>query len=973
MSSRLRLLLVLSFLGLGLVGRVLAAGVVSGQVYDAGTGSPLLGATVRVAGTEESAVTDLTGRFLIGALSAGTVQLEFAKDGFQPAQLRDVAVEPGRTAYVTMQLHRVRDDVVRMEKFEVKSSIAENSAAGVLALRRRTEVPIDAVSPEMLAKFAASDAAEALIRLPGVSLAGGEFAVVRGLSDRYGNTLLNRLKLPSPDPEKQAVQLDLFPAKLLDTIVVSKAFMPEMWGDTSGGSVDLNTRFIPDQREIELALGLKWHDGAGRGAVPDYGTRGNRDRYASGEGDRPARGERAAFQVVPGRSNPEPGQKASFVYGDRFEVAGRTVGVLAALTYDHGVTLERGSKTALTSRNRQPARPFPPPPRPAQPSTMEQGILLPASDFGSGHYAQGEYETTLGALASIGVTLTPEHQLGFTALVSRSGIDVVKSQQFDPVVNISELADYSWKRDVTYYRQRHLTAFQVRGEHVFPLGSRELKASWSAQRAKTYQKEPHYTEATYAQQLGAAGEATPGTYLLPATNVAPEPLVRTWSDTLERQDIARADFALPFRGLGREDSTLRLGAAREASDRANDGQASVYAPPSGASFLASTAQGLYDRLLVEAGSNDGLSSSRGRREIEALYASAVLELPWALKLAGGFRWETFQLNSDGLGQFGNETAANIYQQAGVQPILGTTADRLATRLDRDDALPALGLTWNPHRRVFLRLNYSATRARPSFREVGAYFSQSIDTGNLVLGNPALEPSEVENYDVRAEWFFGRGANDLLAVSVFRKDIARPIEKLLFENATLGRFESWANNPGDATLEGWEIEVRKSLGFLGRFFDSTTVGGNFTRIDAEVPLHPTTIAQLRNVVYLDPALLPVSRPLFDQPRWLVNADLTYRQVKWGTELTLAYYAISDVLTLPGSGYPPEFDLYERGYDRYDLNLSQRLGEAWTLKFSAKNLVNPARGLIYDPAATVQTYERTHYRAGRDFSLTLSRRF
>lgn len=956
-----------------LVGAHGATGVIAGQVLDAASGAPLAGVGVELRGTGARTTSDAGGRFVLTEVESGDHELLFAKEGYQTAELRELSVDEGRTVRPSMQLSRRRDDVVQMEELVVKANVLESSAAGMLAMRRRADVPVDAVSAEMFTKFSASDAAEALIRLPGVSVAGGEFAVIRGLSDRYGNTLLNSLKLPSPDPEKQAVQLDLFPAKLLDTIVVSKAFMPEMWADTSGGSVDINTRFIPEQREIELAVGIKWQDQAARGQVPDYATGGRRDRWASGTGDRPSRGDRAAFQVVPHLRDADPGKKISVLYGDRFELGSRTLGIIAALSYDRGVTLESGQRTAFTTRNRQPARPFPPPPRPAQPSSMEQGLLLPPSDFGAGEFAQAEYETMLGGLLSAGLTLTPQHQIGFNLLASRSGIDLVETQRFAPVVNISELADYTWQRDITYYRQRQLTAGQLRGEHLFSMGSRELKATWATQRAKTYQKEPHYTEATYGRQTGVEGETTPGTYILPATNTAPQPLIRTWSDTDESQQITRLDFVLPFDGFTDRDSQLKFGAAWEATDRANSGLAAAYAPPSGSSFLGTSGQALYDRLLVEAGANTGVSESSGRRETEAFHAAAVLEFPGRIKIAGGYRWEKFVMSSAGLGQFGNETAANIYQQPGVRPILGTTPDRLSTQLDLRDALPAAGVTWNPHRRLFLRFNYSETRARPSFREVGAYFSKSIDTGNLILGNPALDPSEVRNTDARIEWFFGRSADDLVAVSAFKKRITRPIEKILFENATLGRFESWANNPAEVILKGTEVEVRKSLGFLGRFFNSTTIGGNYTWIDAEVPLHPATLAQLRNVVYLDPTLLPVSRPLFDQPRWLLNADLTYRQVKWGTEITVAYFAISDVLSLPGSGYPPEFDLYERSYERVDLNVAQRIGEAWSLKFAVRNLGNPVRGLIYDPANTVQLYERTSYRAGRDFSVTLSRRF
>jgi outer membrane receptor protein involved in Fe transport len=849
------------------------------------------------------------------------------------------------------------DDVLTMEAFDVEAEAVKGSAADLGKNRQKADVAIDFLSAEQLAKFSAGDAAEALIRIPGVSVAGGEFAVIRGLSDRYGNTLLNGLKVPSPDPEKQAVQLDLFPTKLLDTITVSKNFMPNLWGDTSGGSIDMGTRYLPEGREIEVSFGLKANSNALENEVPDYSTRGSNDFFGFGEDDRPGAGDRRAFQVVPDYRDAPLGNKFSLSYGDRLTFGeNRILGFSAAVVQERGVTAKSGRKTDLTTRVKQSL--------PTQPSSMELGILLPAGDFGASDYTQSEFENSLGFLGGVGLQFSKEHQIGAAFMFSQSGIDTVEKKTLDPV-NDPDLGAYSWYRESTYYRERNITAGQFRGDHFFP-NTGDLKLEWVVQHAETSQHEPNFTEATYA--MDASGQ-----YVLSSQDRVPDPLERAWNNTDESQNTGRVDATLPFRLFTEKDSQFKFGAAAEKSKRTNTGYNEIYSRPTGTDMVADDPQDLFDQLLPGSPGASGTSSSDAERTLGAFYGMTSLELPAHLKLAGGLRIEQFEMTSIGLGSYGNTTAQDLLLLPGISDILGTNPGNLNAALDEEDLLPAAGLTWNPLPPVFVRLNYSQTVARPSFREVGSYFSQSFETGNLVLGNPALKPSEVHNYDLRLEWYFSANKADLLAVSVFSKTIKNPIEKMLFESATLGRFESWANNPGEAELQGFEVEARKSLSFLHESLDGFTIGGNYTRIDAEVPLHPTTISQLQNIVYLDPTLVPTTRRLFDQPEWIANVDLTYTHRSWGTQVVLSLFAISDVLTLPGSGFPPGFDLYEKGYQRLDLGISQKLGRHWTVKLGVKNLTDPARGLIYDPSLTNQEYARSTYRAGREYSLSATCKF
>lgn len=936
--------------------------IVTGRVLDSTTSLPLAGVEVLVDGVPSGVTTDLMGQFRT-EVDGGERLFTFKRTGFSEQSVGPLAVPAeGEASVPESRLTPMGgEEVVMLDALTVEGDVVKGSAADLQSSRLKADVSVDAIGMEQFSKFSASDAAEALIRIPGVSVSGGEFAVIRGLSDRYGNTLLNGLKVPSPDPEKQAVQLDIFPAKLLDNIVVSKNFMPDLWGDTSGGSVNIGTRYLQEELVGDVSFGLKFNDNAFGEHVLDYSTGGNRDRFARGKADRPGPLEKSAFQIIPNTESGKMGGKFSASVGDQFKTVGeQALGVTAAISYDTGTTAKSGRKMVHRSVASQPAT--------STPSTFELGILFPPGPFGASDFLQTEYETSIGGLLGLGYRFSEDHKIGFNYLISQSGVDLIERQRYDTLIDqgtIDNLNGYTdWQQDVIYYKQRNLAAYQLRGDHHFD-GLKELKMDWVLQQADTYQYEPHYTEAFYATSGSEA--------VLPATNAAPSPLTRTWSDTVEEQLTGRVDFSIPFDTPFENPSDLKWGFAQESSDRTNTGVSAVYSPPSGTDATAPDAGTLYDDVLVNGSpAGVGLSNSGGDRDLSAGYAMVSLDLPARVRLAGGLRLEQFNMTSSGLGQFGNETAANIYRQPGVRDILGTTGSDFTTDLDEQDILPAVGLTWNPRKELFIRLNYSQTVARPSFREVGAYFSQSIETGNLILGNPALQPSDVKNYDLRIEWVFGGNASDIIAFSPFAKTINQPIEKMLFENATLGRFESWANNPGEADVKGFEVELRKDLGFLGEFFTLWSFGANYTRIEAEVPLHPNTATQLQNFS-LDPSAVDTTRRLFDQPDWIVNFDVTYKHPRTKTEVTLALFAISDVLALPGSGFPQEFDLYERSYTRWDLGINQPLRGGWSIRFSVRNLNDPERGLIYDPQNTAQEYDRTSYRAGRDYSLSVSRKF
>ncbi len=331
-------------------------------------------------------------------------------------------------------------------------------------------------------------------------------------------------------------------------------------------------------------------------------------------------------------------------------------------------------------------------------------------------------------------------------------------------------------------------------------------------------------------------------------------------------------------------------------------------------------------------------------------------------------------------------------QPGVCTDLVTRAELSAAtsgKIDENKILPSVGLTYRvtpleeylPYGSLTLRAAYSQTVARPSFREKSYYVSLEPGTDDQILGNPALDLSEVESWDGRVEWVFS-DTGDLIAFGGFYKEIDDPVESLILRDPTdatgsaFAQFRTFFNNPNTAELWGIEVEARKSLDFLGvDFLEYFSIGGNYTYIDAQVD---RTDPELEAVSGFFPEgeTLDRKRRLFGQPEWIANADISFDHPDWGTRITIAYFMISDILDATGvvsQELPPEAyvpDLYIEEFHTLDLVARQRLYEGIELSFQAKNLTDSRRGTKYDTKTVNGTIRERSFRVGRDFKLQLT---
>ena len=224
-------------------------GVIAGRLISAETGGAVSGARVAAAGTEAGAMTDDQGRFSF-SLPRGTYTVTVAHPSYNRKEMKNIHAMAGKTVDLSVELGMSGSGVI--EEVVAVGSYNPDSAT---SQERDSSAVLDSIGSEQMSQFGDSSAAAALKRVAGVSLVGGQFAVVRGLQGRYISSTLNDGLMPSTDPMKRDVPLDLFPSAVLGGINIQKTFTPDLPGDTTGGIIMMDTKDLPDGPTQKLKVG----------------------------------------------------------------------------------------------------------------------------------------------------------------------------------------------------------------------------------------------------------------------------------------------------------------------------------------------------------------------------------------------------------------------------------------------------------------------------------------------------------------------------------------------------------------------------------------------------------------------------------------------------------------------------------------------------------------------------------------------
>ena len=600
----------------------------------------------------------------------------------------------------------------------------------------------------------------------------------------------------------------------------------------------------------------------------------------------------------------------------------------------------------------------------------------PAQPFATvrGNYSRGTESLLAGVLLSASLEFSPENSISLTYFGNLAADDdaVFTWGSSQGLIGFNdgtplEQKDQIFIRENLIYTERRLQTMQLTGEHKFP-DYGDIKIDWVAAYSMSSQNQPDMRKSFVGYEFStstyiAAGDPSPPDFeriwrRLDDTNYNIGLNVDTpWggdADDVNRTKLefgfnmdystreydsqnfeyngGGGNFAPPIsRATPNDAEAVTLGDSLGQLDVTDQVQSQLNVPP-GSPFFGRTRYD--DSLFLVRGVNLPVSESyTATQNIPAFYGSTTFNLGEELEVTVGGRVENTDIDIRSGTAFdqidGTSTSADLLLN---DPLTGEPfpTDKLANPgIVRTDLLPALGVRWELMENHTIRTAVSRTVARPTFKELAPAIARDPESGDLFVGYVLLEMSSVTNYDVRYEWDLGN--SDLLAFSLFAKQIENPIEQVF-----TGVFNT-PRNEDAATLYGFEIELNKKLGTLLPILEGLTGSLNYGFVTSQVDLSDAN-EDLRVL-----SGLPPQRPLQGQPDYTFNANLAYDNKEFGLTAGVLLNVTGPLLYAVGGfgGSTNIPDIFQRPLTTVDAYLSKEILPGWELSIRVSNLTDATR--------------------------------
>ena len=863
-------------------------GWVAGKVIDQNLAITLPGVPVEAVGTGRIAYTDLDGRYRL-ELPAGTYDVRIVLAGYAETNVT-VEVVAGRSSPVQVALGSnvfAEELVVTAPTLEADSS----TAAAQMMMRMRAPSVQDNIGAIEMSANDDSNAADAMQRVTGVSVVEGQSVFVRGLGERYSNTTLAGATLPTTEPDRRVVPLDLFPTGLIDSVQVSKTYTPDKPSQFAGGLVEIVPLKLPGETSFEISAGGGWNSqttgamglgypGGGRDwAGFDDGTRA----LPAGFPDRKVT-RRGRFSPAGVGFTPEELRAIGLSFGNTWDPRPETMPLDQSYSGTFGGRFGRLGVVA-TFRHAQNARH----------NTEQQTYYKVGQDGvepfnGPYDFEISERSGVVGGVGNVSYQFTPNQRLSFENFLTHVGTD--ETRRFE---GYNDDVGENIRNQRLWWVEERITSHHVGGEHLFPALSNS-RLDWKIALSRADREEPDLREALF--EFDPARSA----YVLADESQSG---LRQFNDLLDDTIETSGNWSTLFKQWDGLASQVKFGGSHLDRDRDFLSRRLRFNPRNAAGvdlsapveqIFAPANVGPAFELREETRGTDRYDAAQS---VGAFYGMVDLPLAASARLVTGARVEQFSQQVETLDPF----AGTLDQQTG---------DVLTASLDETNFFPSVNFVYAATAEQNIRIGYSQTVNRPEFREVSPFEFTDVVGGRAVVGNPNLRQSLIQNFDARWEWF--PGAEEVVSASFFFKRFDDPIERIVEPTAQL---RTSFTNADTARNAGVELELRA---LVGRYF---LVGANYTRVDSEVTLSPASRQVQTSLV----------RPLAGTSANLFNALFEVRGPGFSGRLLWNYFddRISDVGSL---GLP---DIIEKGRRSLDFVFSKRWDPA-SLKVALSNLTD-----------------------------------
>jgi TonB-dependent receptor len=965
-----------------------ASGSIRGVVLDKDFDAPLPQAKVLAVETGQQVTTSDQGQYVFAQIAPGKYTLVFSKDGYVRQVRTDVLVTAGQLTDVDVALS---GEFTEMEEFVVEDvlQLGAGSETALLALRFETPALLDSIGADLLSRAGASDAAGALKLVSGASVQDGKYAVIRGLPDRYVSSQMNGVRLPTADEDKRAVELDQFPAPIIESIQVSKTFTPDQQGDASGGAVNIQLKGVPDKTTLQFSGQTSFNSQvAGR---DDFLTYEGGGINFLGDDDTRVIQSGTDWDGAAGTTTGDAplDYKWSIAGGGKFEVAdGVRVGGFASVFYerdssfyDDGVD---DSYWVVGAGN-------PLSPQYSQGTPQQKSFYTALYDV-----TRSQQSVQWGTLGTFGIE-SDDHAVGLTYLFTHTAedsatlaIDTRGKEYYFPGYNSRDptgignepqnraAAPYQ-RLETLEYTERSTGTLQLSGRDLIPIGEFDLTDAF-------HFKEPIFTwsvSESFAdldqpdkRQFGAAW--LPASYndvfnfTAPAIWIPLKPAANTNFGNFQRifqtieEDSSQASFNLkfPFQQWADLPGYVKVGLFDDQVDR--EFNQDTFSNFNDESSLLGNFNEPWSQVFPDEPGHPITASEydidyRGELDVFATYGMFDVPVTSDVNVIAGARFESTDISTvNDAEQFA------LWYPPGASGGVELGPGQADVDFSQDDVLPALALNYRPVEAVTVRAAYSQTIARQTFKELTPIIQQEYNGAPIFIGNPELQMSGLTNYDLRVDYTPIEGT--LVSASWFKKDIDGPIEYVQAVSPSF-TFTTPRNYP-KGELAGFELEARQDLGNFWDAMKGFSAGVNGTLINSSVTL-PESEAEV-----FESLQVPMTeRDATNAPEYLLNAYFTYDIESTGTQFALFYTLQGDTLVAGAGEDIGNFipNVYAKSFDTLNLSIGQRLGEYFKLTLAAKNLTNPEIEEVYRSDYTGPDVTKTSYTQGVEFSISLGASF
>jgi len=870
-------------------------GTLAGNIIDGEFIEPMAFANILVKGTTIGTTSDFDGKYQL-ELEPSTYTIVFSFVGYTTQEISDVVIKEGEVTPLDVTL-----TTNSLEAVVITTSIKRNTENAVLNMQKKSVVVLDGLSAQAIKNTGASNLASAVKNIPGVSIEGGKYVYVRGLGDRYTKSILNGIDIPGLDPDRNTIQMDLFPTNILDNVIILKSASAEYPADFTGGIVDIVTKDFPTKPEYTFSLGTGYNPDMHFNDKYLTYTGSDTDVFGYDDGTRDLPIHR--YQPIPGtfenklllttltnrfQKELQAKQETSnanfdfgFTLGNQYDIGSDKIGYQASFSYKNQTTFYENRQDGAFVKNSSDS------------SVNDLSFALKSNG------SEGINNVVLNGM--LGLTYkTDKSKFKANLLHIQNGESTAGS--FDQVISQDGVGGglESLTKNALAYTERSVTNLLISGDHRFSDDENALNLEWkfSPTFSKVMDKDHRITP------LQQSGEGD--FFISPSASTFP---IQLWRNLVEENWAVKIDLDKTVKLFGKP-TKLKFGGAYTYKFRDFSIDDFTFNISGDDSFIA---DGNVDNLLASENLWNPTTDSgthlvfgdqfnpndayEGEQIIGATYFSAEFNLSEKLITVFGVRSEFF--NSYYTGQ----NNSSVYDNESI--------------LDAFDLFPSANLIYELTDNTNLRSSYSRTTARPSFKE--ASVAQIFDpiTNRLFIGSINLTPTYVNNFDLRYERFGEVG--QMFAASGFYKDFKDPIEQAFFLQAPT---QLTVDNLGNAKVYGVELEVRQRLGFISEGLNNLKFNANVSFIKSELTMSDDEFKS-RRLAARNGERIDRERNLQGQAPFLLNFGLDYNNSDIGLQTSLFFNVQGETLEVVGIGLVP--DVYTKPFESLNFTLNKSFGE------------------------------------------------